>query len=293
MSRFGLALFILVPACLDLDGGPPVMTGSTGAASTSTSDSSGPGDASSTGPADTSTGASGTLGDSDSGTTSGPGSTSTTSTATSNDTSPGTSGRPGYCGDGQLDPDEECDHGVDNDLGAECDLLCNRRRIVFITSKEFQPTDIGSLALADGICRQLAGAADLPNWKTFTAWLSDSKTDAGARLYFSNGNYVRPDGVVVVRSTYDFGSGQLEAPILVDETNTLLEGAGAWTGTLADGTAVPGAQHCNDWTSESSQITGHMGDATRIDSGWTNIPEPEVNPAPCFIYLRMYCIEGK
>ena len=56
---------------------------------------------------------------------------------------------------------------------------------------------------------------------------------------------------------------------------------------------MPGAQHCDDWKSESLQMKGHYGLAGVIDSWWTYISDPELNPQSCAGKNRMYCIEGE
>jgi cysteine-rich repeat protein len=292
MSRTLLAILLAAPACLSAHGGPDVSTGSTGLVGSSTApESTGDGSSSSGGDASSSSSGSGSIGDSDAGTTADASGTGTSAAGT--DTSgTGTSGPGPFCGDGEVDPGEECDDG-NIDQEDACNLICARRRIVFVTSVELQG-DIGGLALADGLCRQLAGAAGLEHWKTFNAWLSDSTTSAAYRLFPGKGIYTRTDGVIVTRKAKDFVSGQLEAPISVDEKGTLVGASSVWTGTLPDGSAVPGAQHCDDWTSKSGLARGHIGDSSASDSSWTHIPQPEVNPTGCSIAsIRLFCIEGE
>lgn len=146
---------------------------------------------------------------------------------------------------------------------------------------------------ADDICRQLAAAAGLAHASTFTAWLSDSKSSAASRLFYSEGSYARPDGVLLARNTEQLVSGQLEAPPNVTETGMQLEGGASWTGTLPTGEAVPGAEHCNDWTSDSLSVTGHFGLVGATDSAWTMAPDPDLNPTLCGIYNHIYCVEGE
>jgi cysteine-rich repeat protein len=203
-----------------------------------------------------------------------------------------TTGEPAVCGNGVIDPGEECDD-QDTDLFDECSPSCIRQRIIFASSEQFTPFDLGGLKLADGICRQLAGAAGLAHSETFVAWLSDSKSSAASRVFFSKGSYARPDGVVIARKGEQLGSGQLDAPINVTEKNVMLAGGSAWTGTLPTGDAVPGAQHCNDWTSDSLFDWGHYGHVMQSDSLWTYQPDPELNPIPCGTYKHIYCVEGE
>lgn len=202
-----------------------------------------------------------------------------------------TTGAPPACGDGALDAEEECDDGnLAPDDG--CNASCARDRFVFATSEVFSPDLIGGLVSADSLCKQLAHKGDLPHWATFNAWLSDSKTDAIDRVHHGRGRYVRPDGVVVAESFDALLAGPLLAPIVVDEYGETVNN-GAWTGTRPDGTAVPGAWHCGDWTSNELLEFGHYGDVQAVDGWWTFVPDPEINPTSCISKNRLYCFEGK
>lgn len=217
---------------------------------------------------------------------------STSGTSGTSETSETTGDEP-VCGDGKTDPPlEECDDGPENGQDAACTLKCVRRRTVFITSEEYTPKDIGGLYFADSFCRQLAQASALDRYWTYVAWLSDSTISANERLFKGRGPYVRVDGVQVTKNAEQFLSGQLDAPIIVTEIGAMLEGAGVWTGTLPDGSAVPGAQHCDDWSSEGLQIKGHYGLAGVAHSWWTYVADPEINPAFC-LGNHLYCIEGE
>ena len=291
--RLGLLLLALAgcpSGCLypwDHDAGSS--TGDTTGASTTDGTTSTGGDASTA--STTTDSGSGSQG-SATATTGGTSTTSDTTGATLDTSTTATTGAASQCGDGILHaPDEECDDGnLDPDDG--CDATCARERLVFATSEVFTPKLIGGLDLADGICRQLAGSAALPNWKTYTAWLSDSTHDARDRVHHGRGRYLRPDGVLVADSFDDLLAGPLLAPILVDEHGATVNN-GAWTGTRPDGTAVPGAWHCDDWTSDEIVELGHFGDVQAVESRWTYIAEPEVNPTSCIASFHLYCFEGK
>ena len=290
MSRRFSPLAFLLAACLDPDGD------TTSTSSTSSSSSTGVSGQSSSSSSDGSQGSSTTGDGSDSAamTASSASSTSTANdTTTDPDTTAGTTDPAPTCGDGQVNtPDEECDDG-NTDPEDGCDNTCARDRIVFATSEKFSPDILGGLKPADDICKQLANKADLPNPFSFTAWLSDSKTDAIARIYPGKGRYLRPDGVVVGLGVQQFTSGALLAPIQVDEYGVPLPAQGVWTGTRPDGTRVPNANHCSDWTTSSLLERGHIGDISSVTGRWTLIADPEVNPTGCPGDRHLYCIEGK
>lgn len=212
----------------------------------------------------------------------------TTTGTTAGQTTTGTSsGTAAVCGDGIVDEGEECDDPDD----AGCDAGCRRARVVFVTSEKFRPDDIGGLEFADGICRQLAEAGGLPSFATYTAWLSDSTAAARERVFAGEGRYVRPDGALVAVSLAALVAGPLLAPIDRDEHGALVSGAGAWTGTMPDGSAVPGATHCEDWTSATlADQSGYFGTPGATDSTWTF--DTVANPTTCLESAHLYCFEG-
>jgi hypothetical protein len=285
MSRWFLVFLAVVPACLNPVKIPGSSTGSTG----DTSDSS-TGESSTGGVDSTSSGDEG--GQSSDKTGSGGMSTADTTTG---DPSAGTdassTGVPPWCGDGVVDPGEECDDG-NADLFDDCGL-CARRRLVFITSELFTPELIGGIAGADNKCMQFANKAGHPHPWTYMAWISDSTSDAAERLFLGKHHYVRTDGVIVAKDALQFVSGQLEAPINLDEWGKPVEVGSAWTGTMPDGSAVTGATHCNDWTIDGLSNYGHFGTVSATDSSWTYQPNPELNPIVCGSYKTLYCIEGE
>ncbi|MDC0718268.1 DUF4215 domain-containing protein [Nannocystis bainbridge] len=241
---------------------------------------------------DSSTGTSVMTSTTSTGTTDGPGGSETDSDGSSGDgSSSSTTGSVGECGDGLVDVDEECDDAnADPDDGC---AACFRDRWVFATSMMFQPDLIGGLAGADSLCGQLANQAGLgDNWQSYRAWLSDSSTSAGERIFAGMGRYRRRDGVVIAENFEQFLSGTLSATFDVDEFGQTALG-GAWTGTLPDGTAAVGVSHCDDWTIDDlAAIQGHYGQSGAIDGRWTFDPDAAFNPTSCAGTLRLYCFEG-
>jgi len=282
MARTLALLLLLLPACGCLYPWDYDATTTTGDASS--------GSTGSTGDTSTSTSTPMTEG-SASGTQSTSGDPASTSTATT-DTAGTTTGAPPVCGDGAVNaPDEECDDAnLDPDDG--CSPACARDRLVFATSLLFSPDHIGGLAGADSLCKQLAHKADLPRWASFTAWLSDSTSDARDRVHHGRGRYLRPDATPVAASFDALLAGPLLAPIAIDEFGQPAVGA-AWTGTRPDGTAVPNASHCTDWTSNDFSDKGHYGVVTALDSRWIFESTPDTNPIFCTTQSHLYCFEGK
>jgi hypothetical protein len=137
----------------------------------------------------------------------------------------------------------------------------------------------------------------LPNWQSYTAWLSDSTTDARDRIYKGRGRYLRVDMTPIADSWEQLFSGHLLAPIEIDESGQHAA-AEVWTGTLPDGTAVPGSTHCDDWTLfDPGKKDAYVGASVAMDAWWTlwfyPNPDPEFNPKGCGILRRLYCVEGK
>ena len=231
-----------------------------------------------------------------------------------------TSGGP-YCGDGNVDPGEECDLGyVGNANDAyclydctratcgdgyvfagteECDdangdpadgcAACGRTRKVFVTSETYQGAQFMGLVGADQRCRSLAAQADLPNFATYVAWLSDSRTAARDRMVHGKGRYELINGLLVANDWADLTDGELLIPINVTEKSETSETA-VWTGTQPDGSIAPGSDHCADWTAQELENSGYSGSTQTADAQWTLVDSP-VNPGDCGELSALYCFE--
>jgi cysteine-rich repeat protein len=237
------------------------------------------------------------------------------------DTGDATTSEGPYCGDGNVDPGEECDLGyVGNANDAyclydctkatcgdgyvfagneECDdansdpadgcAECGRTRKVFVTSETYQGAQFMGLIGADQRCRSLAAQADLPNFATYVAWLSDSRTAARDRMVHGKGRYELVNGLLVANNWADLVDGELLIPINVTETSETYE-PGVWTGTLPDGQIAPGSDHCADWTAQEFENSGYRGSAQTSDAQWTLVDSP-VNPGDCGATSALYCFE--
>lgn len=207
--------------------------------------------------------------------------TGSTSTSESTEGGTGSSTEPeSYCGDGIVDPDETCDDM--NDIPDDGCKACARDSIVFITSELYQG-NINGLDGADQRCRMRAAIAELPRSETYRAWISSSTTSAAERLIQSRGRYILVNGLVVAENWDALVSGTIEHPINVDE-NSQTQDYRAWTSTLFNGDAAPGANFCEDWTGIGAQ--GGTGRSSMTDETWSFFGN-----VPCAGELHLYCIE--
>ena len=196
------------------------------------------------------------------------------------------------CGDGHVDPGEDCDDAnrVDDD---GCNIQCGRDRVIFVTDSLHSGDQLGGLAGADAICRGAAQKAGLANPLTFRAWLSDRNVDAAERLLHGKGRYVRVDGQVIAADFDDLLDGELDNPIVITATEQVYQN-GVWTGTRPDGTRGIGADHCVDWSHADifdPENGGFFGYAQSWDQRWTFEPDPKIDPGPCTADLALYCVE--
>jgi cysteine-rich repeat protein len=106
------------------------------------------------------------------------------------------------CGDGMLDPEEECDDGATADEDG-CSAVCTKElRRVFVTSAVFTG-DLGGRAGADAKCQAAAESASAPG--TFRAWLSTNNGSPADDFVKSAVPYVRLDDVQVAADWQDLG----------------------------------------------------------------------------------------
>lgn len=283
-SNVGLAASLLLGGCLERLNSEFYVVASTSAGdSTSTS---GAGEASSSSSYSSE-------GSSSTGTSEGTGSTSTSessgtsTTDTSAASSTGT--EPVVCGDGVVGEGEECDDANDDDLD-DCDNACARSWIVFVASGLEYTGAINGLVGADTRCRNKAGNGGLPRYLSYRALISDSTTDARDRLHHARGWYRLVNGLPVAHGFMALMNDPLENPINVTETSETLN-YGVWTGTMTGGVAIPDAQHCNDWKSESAFDYGHWGWSDEVDATWLSAPNPNTNPGICGDFQTIYCVE--
>ena len=193
------------------------------------------------------------------------------------------------CGDGRVHAgDEECDDG--NAIVTDgCDLGCGRTRRVFITSAAYQGGQFQGMIGADQRCRSLAAQAGLANFAGFKAWLSDSTTSPLQRMFNGRGRYELINGLLVADDWDALLAGELQHPIEVTEKGETNHNS-VWTGTYPDGTTVPGSDHCLDWTSSDVNHWEFWGVGSEITADWT-LADVELNPTDCGNGLALYCFE--
>ncbi len=222
------------------------------------------------------------------------GTTDATSTTAGTETTDSSTGEPvAVCGNGVLEAfgsePEECDDGnLDPDDG--CSDMCALDRRVFVTSVKYQAAQLASLKLADALCGNLADDQGWPDALQYRAWLSDSTTDARDRFERGRGRLVMVNGLVLAVSWSALLAGELETPFEVTEKSETYHGR-VWTGTRPDGTAVPGAEHCDDWSSDSFLKMGHYGYSDRTTPEWT-ISTSDDNPSGCNSDYALYCLQS-
>ncbi len=222
-------------------------------------------------------------------------STSTTGGLTgTTSTSEGSTGEPmALCGNGMLEAfgavPEECDDGnLEPEDG--CDDTCALDRRVFVTSTKYNAGELQSLYIADALCANRADDQGLPDALSFRAWLSDSTTDARDRFMPGRGRLVMVNGLILAASWSALLAGELQNPFEVTETSQTYHGP-VWTGTQTDGTLVPGAENCDDWSSDWFQKTAYYGYSDRVTSEWT-LSEAGDNPIFCNSSNALYCLQS-
>ena len=132
------------------------------------------------------------------------------------------------------------------------------------------------IAAGDSICNARAAAAGLAG--SYKAWLSDSSTDAAARL-LSSGPWIRVDGVKLADNKADLTDGTLMTAVL-DEFGTS-DFTYVWTGT-SGGTKA--SDTCADWTDDTSSTFGMYGYTVyeRLWSDWGSRTCDQPSALYCF-----------
>lgn len=129
-------------------------------------------------------------------------------------------------------------------------------------------------AEADVQCNTDAAAAKLAG--TWKAWISDSTTDAAARIK-DVGPWYLTDGQTVAFANAAALTKKPAKPLLNEQGGAIRGTYGAWTGTI-DGKRTK--DNCNDW----STLGTAYGTVTRVDEWTTSVLN-------CATPYRLICIE--
>ncbi|KAB2965460.1 MAG: hypothetical protein F9K18_06580 [Thermoanaerobaculia bacterium] len=165
-------------------------------------------------------------------------------------------------------------------------------RLAFVTSA-MGTGDLGSwpqagaatgLAAGDAICQSVAAAAGIHRSESFKAWLSDAGTDAIDRFQH-DGPWMRLDGVEIASSKADLTDTVLASSIHLSDAGDYLGFSAVWTGTWNEGTGTD--DHCTNWTSSSSGLTGRAGLPASTQYNWSWWASPSCD----FAYSHLYCLQ--
>lgn len=164
-------------------------------------------------------------------------------------------------------------------------------RRVFVTSTTYTG-NLGGLSGADAKCQARADAANLGGiWK---AWLSSSTEGSpSTRFIKDTGPYKNILGNVIANSWSDLTDQALENSLAVNENGALqniTEPWNVWTNTWTSGSIYDTATNltCDNWTSDSSSMTGRGGASWKTDFRWT---ASEISGEKCNTLKRLYCFE--
>ena len=150
----------------------------------------------------------------------------------------------------------------------------------FVTSARSTTGNLGGLAGADSLCRNLAGAAGLGD-RSWHAYLSVERDPATggpthARNRIGPGPWTNAAGVVVAQNLDELHARRGDAALFVDERGQRI--AGQWpgsptpvehdilTGSTAGGMVMPGLT-CRDWTSSAPNVAAQVGHSDGLGPG--------------------------
>jgi len=169
------------------------------------------------------------------------------------------------CGDGLLDPQEECDGGGPEGEGmiegadVECKTGCAwNGRVVFISSVAYTG-DLGGITGADLKCQVLAQVQQIHEPKRFKAWLSDANDSPLSRFSFGPERLVMPNGVQVATN---LAALILDGPgdgITITEERNSVPQRHVWTNTAVTGDIFSETDHCDGWISSSKNLGARRG----------------------------------
>ncbi len=151
---------------------------------------------------------------------------------------------------------------------------------IFVTDVDVSG-NLGGLSGADATCQSKASAAGLTG--TFKAWLADSTNSPDTRFSKGTVPYKLVDGTTIANNWADLTDGTIAAGIIKTQSNANIA-ARVWTNVASNGTAY-GANHCQNWTSNSASYTARTGISSNV-TNWTNDSD-----FGCQNVGRFYCFE--
>jgi hypothetical protein len=152
--------------------------------------------------------------------------------------------------------------------------------LIFVTSST-HTGKIGGLPGADAICAARAKAAARPG--TYKALISDSQTDANARLSITQAVF-NTAGQLVASGPADLWDGDVKNTVAYDEHGVQVTSVfRVWCGTRDSGVKY-GKDLCQDWGSDAKT---HWGEIGTLTSKVTWIDDQAVT---CDKLSRIYCI---
>ena len=184
----------------------------------------------------------------------------------------------------------------------DCPFVCDgkacttKARRVFVTSQIFVGGDLGGLAGADDICRNLAEGAGLGS--SFAAWLSDATDSPSKRFPQGVGPYELVDGTIVARNWFGLTSGTLLHGIDLTERGDPpplgtvgCVSPAVWSGTQQNGMLAEERGHCSNWSDPTweSAVLGWVGATTRWSDACTVISGTPQKA--CGGMAALYCFE--
>lgn len=158
---------------------------------------------------------------------------------------------------------------------------------VFVTSGTYKGDlataggALTGLAGADALCARSARTAGLTTRGRWVAWLSDSKTDATARVVDGAAGFYTVSGDLVMSQVRSMQAGRPDTYVTVDERgDSRSYGATGWTGSTSTGVKAP--SNCDDWTSSDPRDFGAISGSDLYTMGGS---------ASCGQAQRLYCFE--
>lgn len=150
---------------------------------------------------------------------------------------------------------------------------------VFVTSTRYAGSNLDFDFAAR--CQKIADAKSLGG--TWRPWLSDSLRRVESAITGA-GPWETLNGDRIANDRSELFSGKIRHAIDVDENKATSVLTEVWTGTSADGRAIPGG-HCFGWTATDGK--GEIGSTGFSNSGWTDL----MQQATCVATYPIYCFE--